>query len=609
MIHIGLIAVVLRMLIRPILTLFAAVAVLFMGLGRSELLAQTASQITPPNFRPSDRLPTGGLMIPDSSSIEVPPGADKLRVWIGRVEYSGGRAELDAVHQEIAKFLSNRIATTAEVFEAARKLENAYIQAGYGLVRVILPAQRLKHLGVLRFILLDGYLERIDTSQLPANIESRVKEVLSPLVNRRGLLMSELERRLVIAGDVPGTSLRSTLAPGSVQGASVLVLEARYKPVTGQFSLDNGGSKALGQPAMGIGLDLNALLFSSESIYLRVNGAPLSGDGMIGDHPRNRMVAGGFVLPIGDDGWSINLEASNSMTTPHTATPSLATTSTFDRYSGRLRYGFIRSRGLSATAEIAFDLQNETSDFINSSRLGSEDRLRVIRPNIEASWRQQPGALLTARIAAGFGISGLGAREAPQSNTERPLSRQAARPDFSKIEASLNYSYIFGEFLTVDMRLKGQTSFGKALPRSEMFGLVAPTAVSSFDTGLFQGDSGYLFRTEFQFTNMWNGDWGFRLPEFPPQEGTGLPGEGNTAGVVTFIPYIFGAFGTAIVAKPTVLEHERATAGSYGLGFRTGAAPQASFSNAILSGEYGRQVSTGNGPNGHRLTFATNIQF
>ena len=96
MIHIGLIAVALRMLIRPILTLFAAVAVLFMGLGRTELLAQTASQITPPNFRPSDRLPTGGLMIPDSSSIEVPPGADKLRVWIGRVEYSGeiGRAHV-----------------------------------------------------------------------------------------------------------------------------------------------------------------------------------------------------------------------------------------------------------------------------------------------------------------------------------------------------------------------------------------------------------------------------------------------------------------------------------------------------------------------------------
>ena len=66
-------------------------------------------------------------MIPDSSSIEVPRGAEKLRVWIGRVEYSGGRPELEAVHQEIAKHLGNRIATTAEVFEAARKLENAYI--------------------------------------------------------------------------------------------------------------------------------------------------------------------------------------------------------------------------------------------------------------------------------------------------------------------------------------------------------------------------------------------------------------------------------------------------------------------------------------------------
>jgi hemolysin activation/secretion protein len=159
------------------------------------------------------------------------------------------------------------------------------------------------------------------------------------------------------------------------------------------------------------------------------------------------------------------------------------------------------------------------------------------------------------------------------------------------------------------MRFKAQTSFGKALPRSEMFGLVAPTAVSSFDTGQFQGDSGYLFRSEFQFTNLWSGDWGVRIPEFPAQQGTGLPEPGNTIGVVTFIPYLFGAFGTAIVSHPTALEYERATAGSYGFGFRTGAAPQLSFSNATLSGEYGRQVSTGNGPNGHRVTFATNIQF
>ena len=74
---------------------------LILGLGGGVAFAQSASQITPPNFRPSDRLPTGGLMIPDSSSIQVPPGAEKLRVWVGRVEYSGGRPELEDVHQEI----------------------------------------------------------------------------------------------------------------------------------------------------------------------------------------------------------------------------------------------------------------------------------------------------------------------------------------------------------------------------------------------------------------------------------------------------------------------------------------------------------------------------
>ena len=136
MIHNGLLVAITRMLIRAVLTLLIGAPILLLGLGGNKSYAQSASQITPPNFRPSDRLPTGGLMIPDSSSIQIPPGAEKLRVWVGRVEYSGGRPELEPVHQEIAASLQKRIATTAELFEAARKLENAYIKAGYGLVRV-----------------------------------------------------------------------------------------------------------------------------------------------------------------------------------------------------------------------------------------------------------------------------------------------------------------------------------------------------------------------------------------------------------------------------------------------------------------------------------------
>ncbi len=108
MIQFTLFVAVLRMLIRRLLRLALCVPALVLGFGMGVVCAQTvpsASQITPPNFRPSDRLPQGGLLIPDSSSIEVPRGAEKLRVWIGRVEYSGGRPELESIHQEISKHL------------------------------------------------------------------------------------------------------------------------------------------------------------------------------------------------------------------------------------------------------------------------------------------------------------------------------------------------------------------------------------------------------------------------------------------------------------------------------------------------------------------------
>src|SRR5665811_2169559 len=102
--------------------------------------------------------------------------------------------------------------------------DRAYSAAGFALVRVVVPQQKLVNGADVRLVVVDGFIERIDTSALPAGIKARIEQVLLPLLHMRELSLRTIERKLLLAGDTPGTMLRSTLSAGRVPGGSVLVV-------------------------------------------------------------------------------------------------------------------------------------------------------------------------------------------------------------------------------------------------------------------------------------------------------------------------------------------------------------------------------------------------
>ena len=195
-----------------------------------EAFAQSPSQITPRSFEPSPPVQGGEIVIPESTGPEAPAGAEQLFVGIAGVKVEGGFPALREQERAVIGEIAGKRVSAADLFVAARKLEQAYIAAGYGLVRVVLPAQRLKDGTTVRLVVIDGIVERIDTSALPDAVRQRVADVLAPLVGRHALTMAEIERALLLAGDTPGTALRSTLKPGSRPGTGVLVIEARFAP-------------------------------------------------------------------------------------------------------------------------------------------------------------------------------------------------------------------------------------------------------------------------------------------------------------------------------------------------------------------------------------------
>ncbi len=307
-------------------------------------IAQSASQITPHSLAPMQGNAQGGITIGEVPELETPQGADKLFVTLSSVGVAAESPELVNIGSSVTSRLVGQRVSGAQIFAAARDLETAYAKSGYVLVRVVLPPQDLRDGAQLKFEVIDGYIERIETVNVPARVRRRIDALVGPLTGKHTLRLREIERRILLAGDTPGVILRSTLAPGTETGAAVLVIEAKDRPVDLSVSTDNSLARSLGTYQLGIGAEFNSLLHAGEQGYVRVNGDPtLGGDGIFGSRPRNRMVAAGVIVPLGADGLTFNLEGTQSRTTP-TADAGSQSTDRFDRLSFRLRYPWIRSR-------------------------------------------------------------------------------------------------------------------------------------------------------------------------------------------------------------------------------------------------------------------------
>jgi hemolysin activation/secretion protein len=551
--------------------------------------AQTASQITPPSFRPPPQADTAGVSIQEGSGLEAPADAEKLRVKLADVRVEGGLPDMAEATRKIIASLAHRTVTAAEIFAAARALETEYGRAGYALVRVVLPAQKLNDGARLRLVVVDGFLERIDTSNLPERLRGRVEATLAPLVGQKSIKLSAIERKLLLAGDTPGARLRSTLQAGSVKGASVLVIDGKYRPLGGQVTSDNSLSPSLQRWSTGVGVDFNSLLGLGELVYLRLGGYPDGGEnGLFTDDPRNRNYAAGIVVPIGYDGLTLNLEATRTRANPTAEPGALGFGSAFERYSARIRYPWIRSRALTISTEVSFDVQNDTLDAVTPISLPiAEDRLRIARLGLDGTWFTPLGGVFIGNVVASFGIDGLGARSAADATPLLPLSRQGADAAFQKLEISASYSQPLMEHLGLDLFARVQTSFGKPLLQSEQIGLVGPNGLSSFDAGALQGDSGYVLRG--QFSSPW----------FVPL----------SRGMVSLAPYVFGAIGQVRLEMPTALESASILGASYGLGLKIDTALASNPTSTSLTLEWGRQHRDDHLPTSDRFSLSGAMQF
>lgn len=552
----------------------------------SAVWAQPASNIAPSTFQPENqRATTGPVTVARDPGAETPPGADRLFVTVGKVTLEGAFPQMETANTRFVDTLEGRRVPASEIFRATRVLEAEYTNAGFVLARVVLPQQTVRDGGTLRIVVIDGFVERVDTGDVPPEAKDRVDRLVQPLVGQRALRLRQIERALLLAGDTYGLRMSSTLAQGERSGGTALLLDGEFRRWTGSVGFDNSVSDDLGPLNLNAGVELNGALGLGETFYGRLGGSP---DSFFSSDAQYRILAAGAVVPIGPDGLTFNIEGTASVSTPQDVL--VPTDSSFDRLSLRLYYPWVRSRNYNLTSQFILDRQSDEQSLIAGG--GGfpiyEDELTVLRASLDGAWNFENGGFLQASATLSQGIDALGARTASDAaGSGVPLSRQGADAEFTKLVLGLRYDWQFDDGWSATIRGRAQENFGDPMLSSEQFSIAGIGEMSTFDAGDIRGDDGWILR----------GEVGRQMPL-------------NLGGLsLAAKPYLFGAYGVVGLEQPTVFEQGKTKATSYGLGIEFLTLEESPFRAGSLRLEYGRGERDDLLPDGNRFNIVANRRF
>ena len=520
-------------------------------------LAQTApapSQVAPPVVPP---VPGGGhIVLPQvPAGAQVPAQAKKLHFKLLGFDIDGEFEPLIPARKEIAAPLVGRRVTVADIFVFADKLQQIYVRAGYPLVRVVILPQEFENSARIKLRVIDGFIERMDLKAIPSPVRERVTTVLALLMHKHRLKQSELDRQHLIAGEAPGLILNAVFAAGKKIGGSVLVLTGRYRPVSASIYADNAMPASFGTGQVVTSTSLNSVLGLGEQITVSAAGLP--DKDFTTSYPTRRYLSGTFTIPLGTDGWALEIGGTDGTTTPRVNLDAVSQ-GLLQQGHAKLSYEAIKLRDFELTFSGRFDATNEEVDsllFTPQIPL-SLDRLRVLRAGVDGIWRmRESGTVVSFGSNLSQGLDAFGARTAANANPTLPLSRQGADAVFTKWDGRIEVTQALPSDFSASLAASGQTSFNKPLLTSEQFDLTGARMLSGFTSGALPGDTAWVVRGELSHP--------FSVP--------------IESGGITLTPYAFAATGERILEDPTTLEIASVHAVNYGGGMRFNLTPWGTY--------------------------------
>ena len=508
------------------------------------------STVTPPTLRPEKTDNGFRVDIPETGGLKPPPGSETLQVNLGSVVVEGGFPEVAAETEAEANQLRGKTLTLARIYEVASQIEATHARAGFVLARVVIPPQDLKNGGALRIIVIDGFIEQVDVSGVPKRVRAVVARRLAGLQGRKHLRLSDIEIPLLIANEIPGLTLRSTLIRGNQPGGTRLALEGRHQLVSGSVGADNSLASSLGTWSVNGQVSINSAFGAGEQIYGFVSsGYDISK--LFSSDVRERVLGGGAVFGFGDGRLTLNPEATFTRTQPAPSPGVPATQGDLHRLALRASYTLAKTRSRAMLLNGSVEQLEESNKAPDFALTLSRDRYMVARLGLGFDRFDVDHGSFGVAAQLSQGLGDLGARTlADVAASGVGYSRDGARNDFTKITAQAHAVLPLAPGWDLAASAKAQTSFGAAVFRAEQFSIEGADGVSAYVGGATAVDEGGAARLELRYRF--------------------IAGSGKLGLAVS--PYLFGAGGFGSISKPTILEPKNLDVAALGAGIRAGVA-------------------------------------
>lgn len=253
----------------------------------------------------SDRAP---LRMDSNTDIGVPDSPDsfdnpdRIRVE-GYSVHGNTRLSEDAIKDVLAPYTAGDF-TVNQIHDAANALRQRYIDDGLFAAEVIIPPQALGTDHIVALYVYEGILAR-DGVYL-VNSGERVNDAVissvltDNLVGGRHLERRNIERAILLTGDLPGITVNGTLSPGPAEGEAIFQLETTDLPlVSGEVFTDNFGNYYTGEARLGAQVSIDSPTRRGDRIVLE---AITSGE-------RSNYAFAQYDLPVGGSGLRLGASA------------------------------------------------------------------------------------------------------------------------------------------------------------------------------------------------------------------------------------------------------------------------------------------------------------
>jgi len=394
-----------------------------------------------------------------------------------------GEAELkQVIAASVGKELS-----LADLEKVASEISNFYRGRGYFVARAYLPAQEIKG-GVVEIAVLEGRIGNVSVNlKGDGHIPQSVVQKTVSASAKPGDVINEvqLERGLLLANDLSGIRVDSTLVPGAAVGTSDLVVDAtETRALNGSVDFDISGNKFTGASRVGAAISYSNPIKLGDQIALRVM---TSGSGM----QYSRL---SYLLPVGYNGTKVGAAYSYMSYKLGGTFASSGSAGTAGVASLNVIHPVIRSRNKNLYAQLGFDSKQIIDNTGNGSVPKDNKKDNTFTASVFGDTRDGfgSGGMNTysfAYVTGNLDLAGVAADLVNDSTTIQ------SNGSFSKSNFSLSRLQRLNDKLSLYASVNGQSA-SKNLDSAEKISLGGPGGVRGYPSGEASGDEGQLLTVE-----------------------------------------------------------------------------------------------------------------